>query len=173
AAVLGYVTEHPEVTAQAIAGMLFRTRIARKHRTLAMVASREELVTALQAVVDGRAHPPLISTNPPPTPAPIAYLFPGQGSQRPGMGRLFYESVPAFRAAVDACADTFEMQLGESPLNYVLDENVSADDTAVTVQPALFAQMAGLAAMWRSFGVAPSATIGHSQGEIAAAYVSG
>ena len=41
------------------------------------------------------------------------------------------------------------------------------------VQPALFAIMVSLAALWRSFGVTPSAVVGHSQGEIAAAHVVG
>ena len=89
------------------------------------------------------------------------------------MGRVFYDAVPAFRAEVDRCAEAFADRLGESPLNYLLDEHVSAHDNAGTVQPALFTQMAGLAAMWRSFGIAPTVTLGHSQGEIAAAYVSG
>ena len=131
------------------------------------------MVSALQAVIDGREHPSLVRSSTPATARRLAYVFPGQGGQRPGMGRLFYESIPAFRAEVDRCAEEFATQFGESPLNYLLDEHLPADDDAGTVQPALFTQMAGLAAMWRSFGIAPKATIGHSQGEIAAAYVSG
>ncbi len=173
AALLSYAADHPDVTPQAITGMLFRTRIARKHRALAMVANRDELLSALQAVIDGREHPSLVRTNTPAAARRLAYVFPGQGGQRPGMGRLFYESVPAFRAEVDRCAEAFWTQFGESPLNYLLDEHLRAEDDAGTVQPALFTQMAGLAAMWRSFGIAPNMTIGHSQGEIAAAYVSG
>jgi mycobactin polyketide synthetase MbtD len=173
AALLSYTTDHPEVTPQAIAGMLFRTRIARRHRVLAMVGSRDELVSALQAVIDGREHPSLVRSSTPATARRLAYVFPGQGGQRPGMGRLFYEAIPAFRAEVDRCAEEFATLLGESPLNYLLDEDLPADDDAGTVQPALFTQMTGLAAMWRSFGITPMATIGHSQGEIAAAYVSG
>jgi mycobactin polyketide synthetase MbtD len=173
AALLSYTADHPEVTPQAIAGMLFRTRIARRHRILAMVADRHELVSGLQAVIDGREHPSLVRSSTPATARRIAYVFPGQGGQRPGMGRLLYEAVPGFRAEVNRCAEAFATLLGESPLNYLLDEHLPADDDAVTVQPALFTQMAGLAAMWRSFGIAPMATIGHSQGEIAAAYVSG
>ncbi len=175
-ALLSYATDHPEVAPQAIADMLFRTRIARRHRALAVVADRDELLGALRAVVDGREHPALIRAN---TAAAsvrarrIAYVFPGQGVQRPGMGRLFYDSVPAFRAEVDRCAEAFASRLGESPLDYLLDEHLCATDNAATVQPALFTQMAGLAQMWRSFGIAPHTTIGHSQGEIAAAYVSG
>jgi mycobactin polyketide synthetase MbtD len=173
AALLCYATDHPEVAPQEIADMLFRTRVARRHRALAMVADRDELLGALRAVLDGREHPSLVRTETTAKTRKFAYVFPGQGVQRPGMGRVFYDAVPAFRAEVDRCGEAFADQLGESPLNYLLDDHISADDNAGTVQPALFTQMAGLAAMWRSFGIAPTITVGHSQGEIAAAYVSG
>jgi mycobactin polyketide synthetase MbtD len=173
AALLSYATDHPEVAPQAIADMLFRTRVDRRHRALAMVADRDALLGALRAVLDGRDHPALVRTETAATARKLAYVFPGQGVQRPGMGRVFYDAVPAFRIEADRCAAAFANLFGESPLDYLLDEHVSADDNAGTVQPALFTQMAGLAAMWRSFGIAPAITIGHSQGEIAAAYVSG
>ena len=173
AALLSYATDHPEVAPQEIADMLFRTRVARRHRALAMVADRDELLGALRAVLDGREHPSLVRTETTAKARKFAYVFPGQGVQRPGMGRVFYDAVPAYRAEADRCTEAFADRLGESPLNYLLDEHVSADDNAGTVQPALFTQMAGLAAMWRSFGIAPAITVGHSQGEIAAAYVSG
>ncbi|OBI40787.1 polyketide synthase [Mycobacterium kyorinense] len=171
AALLSYATDHPEVAPDAIAEMLFRTRVARPYRALAMVTTRDELLDALQAILDDREHAAVVRAATPAAARRLAYVFPGQGGQRPGMGRVFYDSVPAYRAEVDRCADAF--QLGDSPLSYLLDEHLSADDSARTVQPALFAQMAGLAATWRSFGVEPAVTIGHSQGEIAAAYVSG
>lgn len=173
AAVLSYVADHPAVTPQAIATMLFRTRTARRYRALAMVTTRDELTAALQAVTDGRDHSTVIRSSAAATARKLAYVFPGQGGQRPGMGRLYYDAVPAFRAEADRCAEAFRTLSGESPLNYLLDEHHSADDSAATVQPALFTLMAGLAAMWRSFGVAPDVTLGHSQGEIAAAYISG
>lgn len=173
AALLRYAAGHADIAPDAIADMLFRTRMARKHRALAMVTSRDELLSTLQAVVDGREHPAVVRTRTAATSRRPAYVFPGQGSQRPGMGRLFYESIPAFRAEADRCADAFQTQLGASPLTYLLNEHLSTQDNAGIVQPALFTQMAGLAAVWRSFGIAPKVTIGHSQGEIAAAYVSG
>lgn len=173
AAVLAYAVAHPEATPQAIAGMLFRTRVARKHRAVAMVVDRDGLLDALQAIIDGRRHAAVIRTDAGAAARRVAFVFPGQGSQRPGMGKLFYDAVPAFRAEVDRCAAAFA-ELGEqSPLNYLLDEDFPARDDAATVQPALFTQMSGLAAMWRSFGVTPALTVGHSQGEIAAAYISG
>jgi len=173
AALFSYATDHPEIAPQAVAEMLFRTRMARPHRALAMVTTREELLGACKAIVDGRRHPSVVCTDAPATVRHLAYVFPGQGSQRPGMGRIFYQAAPAYRAEVDRCVDAFATLIGESPLDYLLDERLPAEDSARNVQPALFTQMAGLAAMWRSFGVEPSITIGHSQGEIAAAYVSG
>jgi mycobactin polyketide synthetase MbtD len=173
AAVLAYARDHPDVAPRAIADMLFRTRITRRHRALAMVTDRDDLLGSLRAVIDGSEHPLLVCTSEPATARRLAYVFPGQGVQRPGMGKLFYDSIPAFRAEVDRCAEAFGSQLAQSPLNYLLDEQFPAHDRAATVQPALFTQMAGLAAAWRSFGIAPKVTIGHSQGEIAAAYVSG
>ncbi|WP_372456581.1 nocobactin polyketide synthase NbtC [Mycobacterium intracellulare] len=173
AGLLSYAADHPEVTPDRIAEMLFRTRIARRHRALAMVTHRDELISALHAVIDEREHPWLVRTNTPASTRRLAYVFPGQGSQRPGMGRLFYESIPIFRTEADRCAEAFVAQFGESPLNYLLDDDFPAEDRSGAVQPALFTQMAGLAAMWRSLGIAPNVTIGHSQGEIAAAYVSG
>ncbi|HXA11258.1 MAG TPA: acyltransferase domain-containing protein, partial [Mycobacterium sp.] len=156
AALLSYATDHPEVTPQEIADMLFRTRIARRHRALAMVADRDDLLGALRAVLEGREHTALVRTETAATARKLAYVFPGQGVQRPGMGRLFYEAVPAFRAEADRCAEAFTSRLGKSPLDYLLDEHLSAEDNARTVQPALFTQMVGLAAMWRSFGIAPT-----------------
>lgn len=172
AALRSYAAEHPAVAPQAIAEMLFRTRIARRLRALAMVTSRDELSIALQAVIDGREHPTLVRSTAPAVNRQVAYVCPGQGGQRPGMGRLFYE-IPAFQDEVDRCATAFRRQFGHSPLDYLLDEQLPADDSATAVQPALFTQMAGLAALWRSFGVVPNITLGHSQGEIAAAYISG
>lgn len=173
AALLAYVVNRPGIAPWQISEMLFRTRVARRNRALSMVTDRAELITALRAVADGGAHSSVVCTTAPATARRLAYVFPGQGGQRPGMGRLYYESAPAFRAEVDRCDDIFRELFGESPLKYVLDDNVPADDSARIVQPALFMQMAGLAALWRSVGIEPRAAVGHSQGEIAAAYVSG
>lgn len=173
AALLSYVAEHPEASPDRVGDMLFRTRAARRHRVLAMVDSRDGLVDALRAIVDGRNHPAVVRSAEPAAARRSAYVFPGQGGQRPGMGKLFYEHMPAFRAEVDRCGELFAELFGASPTAYLLDADLDPGDSARVVQPALFAEMAGLAAMWRSVGIAPDVVVGHSQGELAAAYVSG
>ncbi|WP_328891800.1 type I polyketide synthase [Streptomyces sp. NBC_00316] len=102
------------------------------------------------------------------------FVFPGQGAQWAGMGtRLLVES-PVFAGVVAEC---------EAAMAGLVDWSVtdvlrgSADAPSLervdVVQPASFVVMVALAALWRSYGIEPAAVVGHSQGEIAAAYVAG
>ncbi|WP_280383451.1 nocobactin polyketide synthase NbtC [Nocardia wallacei] len=173
AAIREYALDRPRIAPARIAAMLFRTRSARRHRALIMASGRDDLLAGLGAVAAGESHPAVVASAEPARPRRVAYVFPGQGSQRPGMGRMLYDHSSAYRAAVEECDDMFGELFGLSPLKYLLDADMPPDDSAETVQPALFLQMIGVAAMWRAAGVEPVATVGHSQGEIAAAYLSG
>ncbi|MEV0356874.1 SDR family NAD(P)-dependent oxidoreductase [Nocardia sp. NPDC050697] len=172
AALRGYLLAHPAVTPDAVAEMLFRTRTPRRHRVLVMVTGRDELLGALAAVAAGSPHPAVMAGGKPAIARRVGYTFPGQGSQRAGMGRMYYELSPVFRAAVEEAEEVFTRLFDVSPLTYLLDESQDGEERLRVVQPALMMQMLGLAAMWRAAGVEPSATIGHSQGEIAAGVIS-
>ncbi|MET9297335.1 SDR family NAD(P)-dependent oxidoreductase [Streptomyces sp. NPDC003077] len=104
----------------------------------------------------------------------VAFVFPGQGTQWAGMGAGLLEHSPAFAAAIDECEAALSAYVDWS-LTDVLREAPGAPtlERVDVVQPATFAVMVALAALWGSYGVRPDAVIGHSQGEIAAAVVSG
>ena len=96
---------------------------------------------------------------------------PGQGGQWAGMGTELAAASPVFAARLAECSSALE------PLTGWRVEDVLADASALerveVVQPALWAVMVSLAAVWQAAGVVPDAVAGHSQGEIAAAVVAG
>jgi len=113
----------------------------------------------------------------PPTPArtvgedlpEIAFLFPGQGAQYAGMGRGLHASEPAFRAAYDQCCRILEPHLGEDPRALFLGGSAESLTATRITQPAIFCLEYALARLWMSWGVVPTALIGHSVGEFVCA----
>ncbi|MEU3228279.1 type I polyketide synthase [Streptomyces sp. NPDC006976] len=99
------------------------------------------------------------------------FVFPGQGAQWVSMGARMLEESPVFAGVVAEC-EAAMAGLVDWSVTEVLRGAGSLERVDV-VQPASFVVMVGLAAVWRSFGVVPAAVVGHSQGEIAAAYVAG
>ncbi len=111
---------------------------------------------------------------------PVAFLFPGQGSQHVGMGRALYDAEPVFRAEVDRCAALLVPHLGGKDLRDVLypkagtpEENERTLARTELTQPALFVLEYATARLWMSWGVKPAAMLGHSIGEYVAACLAG
>ncbi|MEV5880997.1 SDR family NAD(P)-dependent oxidoreductase [Streptomyces sp. NPDC052101] len=101
-------------------------------------------------------------------------MFPGQGSQWVGMAAELLGCSSVFAGSAERCAEALA-EFVEWDVLAVLrgEEGAASLERVDVVQPALWAVMVSLAALWRSLGVEPSAVVGHSQGEIAAACVSG
>ncbi|MFD8638546.1 acyltransferase domain-containing protein, partial [Streptomyces sp. NPDC059656] len=141
---------------------LATTRTVFEHRAVVVGADRAELNAGLEAVQGGRAAGA----------AGTAFLFTGQGSQRAGMGRELYEAYPVFAEAFDAACAYLDAHLGRSLKDVVFQGDPVLDQTQFT-QAALFAVESALFALVSSFGVRPDALIGHSIGEVTAAYAAG
>lgn len=177
-AILRYLDGRTDTAPSDVAYTLLRTRRLRRHRAVIRAGGLDELTAGLRALADGDDHP-LVTRAAAPQPGSrrrVAFVFPGQGSQWPSMGVEAYR-LDDYRAEVDRCAAAFEAAGAASPLDYLLahpDSGVSTNDfSQVQIQGAQFVHGVALARVWRSHGVVPDITVGHSLGEIGAAYVAG
>ncbi|MEG4811618.1 beta-ketoacyl synthase N-terminal-like domain-containing protein [Microcoleus sp. F8-D3] len=151
------------------------TRRTHFHERLAVVAdsvsvAREKLLAHLAGAESTHLFKGSKSESQP----QIAFLFTGQGSQYLGMGRKLYETQPTFRKSLERCQEILNtIGISERSLLSILyqnDDNSLLEQTAYT-QPALFAIEYALTELWKSWGIEPSAVIGHSVGEYVAACV--
>jgi myxalamid-type polyketide synthase MxaE and MxaD len=140
-------------------------------RATVVASSGRELAAGMRAIARGEQVPNVAGPRAAPRRPPrVVFVFPGQGSQWPGMGQRLAASVPAFREAMAQCDAVIEPLLGHAlwdPGSGLVAEGIAS------VQPALFAIQVALAQTWRAWGIAPSAVVGQSVGEIAAAHISG
>ncbi|MGR4885002.1 type I polyketide synthase [Streptomyces sp. LARHCF249] len=159
-----------------VAGALVSDRALLTDRAVVLAGSNEEALAGLQALARGENAPGVVSGSAAGSskPGKVVWVFPGQGSQWAGMGRELLDSSPVFAERIAECAAALEPWTDWSLIDVLRGETPPELMERVDVlQPASFAVMVGLAAVWQSVGVEPDAVLGHSQGEIAAACVSG
>jgi mycobactin polyketide synthetase MbtD len=155
----------------AVACTLLRLRRVRRHRAVARAADRGELVAALSALAHAGEHP-LVTRSSKSVGPHVAFVFPGQGNQWPSMGADAYRQLAAYRSEADRCAQAFIEAGLTSPLPYLIGER-EHNWSRAEIQAAQFIHAVSLAAEWRFHGMLPDITVGHSLGEVAAAYVAG
>ena len=105
----------------------------------------------------------------------LVFVFSGQGSQWFGMGRTLLHQEAVFREVIERCELALRPHTDWSLIAELAatDAHESRLTEVDVIQPALFAVQVALAALWRSWGIEPDAVVGHSMGEVAAAYVGG
>jgi acyl transferase domain-containing protein len=143
-------------------------------RAALVVASVAEAQAALRALADGRSHPALqIGPAAPGRPAArVVFVCAGQGGQWAGMAQALLKD-PIAAATLQRVAQAAPPDLGWSLLDQLADPSAAWLERIDQLQPLLFALQLGLAARLSAWGVTPAAVIGHSFGEVAAAYLAG
>jgi acyl transferase domain-containing protein/thioesterase domain-containing protein len=171
-----HLRAHPELELGDVAHTLQIGRDGFEQRRVLACDSTDELATLLESN-DGKR---VFSARAKGTAPSVAFMFPGGGAQYPNMGRRLYEAEPVFRAAMDECFALarrhvdFDLRAAMWTTGDAVPAELEERLTHPTVSlPAIFATEYALARLWMSWGVEPSALIGHSLGEYTAACLAG
>ncbi|WP_371935045.1 SDR family NAD(P)-dependent oxidoreductase, partial [Mycobacterium sp. TY813] len=152
---------------------LATTRSVFEHRAVIVGADRPQLMAGLASLAAGEPGAGVV-TGRATSGGKTVLVFPGQGSQWLGMGQQLLDTSPVFTEQMRCCGEALAEFVEWSLLDVVRGvPDAPGLDRVDVVQPVLWAVMVSLAQMWQSVGLTPDAVIGHSQGEIAAAYVAG
>jgi len=173
AALMSHVAAKPELEPLDIGYSLASSRAVMDHRAVVVGENRTELLAGLSALAADGAAEHLVEGAVLRASGAV-FVFPGQGSPWPGMARDLLESSPVFAHRMQECAQALAPFTDWDLLDVTRGESGAPSlDRVDVVQPVLWAVMVSLADLWRHHGLEPSAVIGHSQGEIAAACVAG
>nr|WP_233161048.1 type I polyketide synthase [Actinophytocola xanthii] len=153
-----------------VAHTLHAGRAALAHRAVVLAGDPDAARGGLAAVAAGDPADHVVRGEVVDNADRVVFVFPGQGSQWVGMAVDLLED-PVFAGRFDECAAALSSYVDWDAREVLGDEAALA--RVDVVQPALWAVMVSLAAVWRHHGVEPAAVVGHSQGEIAAACVAG
>jgi phthiocerol/phenolphthiocerol synthesis type-I polyketide synthase E len=166
----GWLEAHPDAPLADVAFTLQAGRRAFRNRRILLAADTAEAAAALREPGTPRA----LTLSGEPGSRPVALFFPGGDAPAPGSCLETYEGEPAFREAVDACADLLRPRLGADVRDPLLRADVAPPAPASALaQCALFAAEYGLARLWEAWGLRPEAVAGEGTGELVAAAVAG
>ncbi|WP_406466202.1 type I polyketide synthase [Streptomyces sp. NBC_00111] len=163
-----FLDARPELPLSAVARALGTRRAAFGHRAAVVGGDRDQLRAGLDALATGRPSAAAV-TGRARTGGRTAFLFTGQGAQRPGMGLELRARYPVFAETFDA----IDAHLGLDLAGVLSGDDTEAVHRTQYAQTALFAYEVALFRLLESWGVRPDVLAGHSVGEIAAAHVAG
>ncbi|KAG9623428.1 polyketide synthase, partial [Aureobasidium melanogenum] len=162
----GYLRENPETTLPSLSYTSTARRIQHNYRIAFPIADIAKVSDALQAQTKDTYSPvPMVPTK-------TAFCFTGQGSQYTALGQKLYQDLKSFRDDINQLDNMATIQ-GLPSFIELLDGTDVATLSPVKVQLGMACIQVALARMWASWGITPTAVIGHSLGEYAALHVAG
>ena len=162
------IAERP-VDLYALAGNLSRRRTHFATRAALAVRDLRELEEGLDGVAEERAPVATVGEGE----RRLVMVFAGQGTQWAGCGRALYDANPVFRRVVDAIDEHWREHSRTSLREACFSAPQSELDECELAQPAIFMLQCALVELFRTWGVYPDCVVGHSSGEVAAAYACG
>lgn len=172
---ISHLREHPEAAIADVAYTMQVGRRAMPHRRFVVCGDREAAIRALSGLDAGRVTVSADDVRP----RPVGFMFPGQGTQRPGMAQGLYRAFGGFRRRVDELCEAAAEQIGTDLRKVLFPESGDAAAAMARLQrteygqPALFVVEYSLARLLMDLGVQPTSFIGHSLGEYVAACLAG
>jgi phthiocerol/phenolphthiocerol synthesis type-I polyketide synthase C len=159
---------------KAVATEALHTRDTLRHCAVVDLAAPGDISKRLTRLSEGRVEAGVVVAEATASAARTLFVFSGNGSQWPGMGRAAYAGNAVFRSTFDDIAARIRAAGGICPLATMHADDASLRLRGTTAaQPLLFAIQIALTEALRAAGLQPDAVLGHSVGEIAAATVSG
>ncbi|MGB7234824.1 MAG: polyketide synthase Pks13 [Rhodococcus sp. (in: high G+C Gram-positive bacteria)] len=163
-------TEEGSTTPLADVGRALAKRNHGRSRAVVLASTRAEAITGLRAIAAGKPGQGVFSADSPASNGAV-WVFSGFGSQHRKMASTLYRTNKVFAAAVDEVDELLIDEAGYSIKEIILDDSQTYEFE--NSQVGIFVIQIALAATLRAHGAEPAAVIGHSMGEVAAAYVAG
>ena len=169
-----YLVEHPDVSLPDAAYTLQAGRTPMRERRALVCSDVRDAIATLESPAPGR-----VTTHAAEADRSVSFMFAGGGAQYPGMGADLYRDEPVYRAAVDECLAHLRSSLTVDLRSLLYPGEAEKANAGAQLErpsialPALFVTQYALAKLWMSWGVSPSAMIGHSMGEYTAAHLAG
>lgn len=161
-----YVIENPSTTLTSFSYTTTARRIQHNYRVAFPLSDISKVIDSLQSQVKESYNPvPMAATK-------TAFCFTGQGSQYTGLGQKLYQDMKSFRDDINQLDQLARIQ-GLPSFLELLDGTDVQTLSPVKVQLGMACIQVALARMWASWGITPTAVIGHSLGEYAALHVAG
>nr|ALQ32764.1 putative polyketide synthase [Fusarium aywerte] len=166
---LKFLGENPNVSLAELSYTTTARRIHHQHRVLISGSTASEICGKIETALQNNT-----GVNRPKSAPKLVFSFTGQGAQYPGMGKQLFEENPFVRKEL-LQLDQIAQNLGfPSMLPFIQSEEQDVAKFAPSlVQLASVSLQITLSKLWASWGIVPSAVVGHSLGEYAALNVAG